>query len=126
MQSNRKPRTEQCEKTDEAQAKEDLAFIEELERQQLACGLKVKEDLTLQKRIIFKWITGKQPYIDTAICCVASVCFNEPFEKAAVNLRRMQAHCEIHKKWFHEESPLSRGCVTCHRYHPSKHPLNRR
>jgi hypothetical protein len=69
MQSNRKPRTEQCEKTDEAQAKEDLAFIEELERQQLAYGLEVAEDLKLQKRLIFQWIIGNHPKMSDCVCC---------------------------------------------------------
>jgi hypothetical protein len=68
MQSARQT-TEEREKTPEEQAKEDLAFIEELERQQLAYGLEVREDLKLQKRLIFKWIIGNYPEMSDCVCC---------------------------------------------------------
>ena len=126
MQSNRKPTTEEREKTPKEQAKEDLAFIEELERQQLVLGLEVRGDLKLQKRLIFQWIYGNHPYIWECNVCTGTVSLIEENEEAAVNLRRLQAHCDVHKKWFHENSPLQRGCVTCQRYHPITHPLNRR
>jgi tRNA A37 N6-isopentenylltransferase MiaA len=46
------------------------------------------------------------------------------WRKLAVDVRRIQSHCEVHCADFHEVVEREHGCVTCQRYHPFERPLS--
>ena len=83
----------------------------------------VKGDLKLQQRLIDQFIEGR-PKI-TVDCLVCTKVDNKMWRKLAVDVRRIQVHCEVHAADFHEVVEWEHGCVTCQRYHPFERSFRR-
>ena len=97
-------------------------FLKELETQQVSLRVEVKGNLKLQQRLIDQFIGGR-PKI-TFDCLVCTKVDKTMWKKLAVDVRRIQSHCEVHCADFHEVVELEHGCVTCQRYHPFKRPIS--
>ena len=108
-----------------ARARDDLAFLETLERQLLTHGLAPDPRFALQKRLVFNRTLGRGGGDSTCLVCAGA----DPatWAAASVDLGRFSVHCENHGCHFHQVTRRldpSDACVTCQEYFPEK-PLDR-